>query len=157
MTVAVIAVVISVLALLFSAAAVKYTRDQARSAGAQLHRDRTPNVDAAVEFSYGDQTAGTLVVTHVDGPDLDSVEIEIVVPGGSSVDLPVPSFGPGKQTKVRKLGSLRQGGIERVSVILNAAQPDTAAVFRFTCRRGREEPWVITRRVVPDWPPSIVV
>jgi hypothetical protein len=153
--IAVIALVISVLALLASAAAAKYTRDQARSAGTQLHRDQTPDLNIGVEFSDGDPIAGTLVIRHTEGPDLDSVEIEIVVPGGPPVDLPVPTFGPGNHTKTASLGVLRQGATERVGVILNATHPDTAAVFRFTCHRAGEEPWIITRSVVPDWPPSI--
>jgi hypothetical protein len=154
--IAVVALVISVLALLASAAAAKYARDQAGSAAAQLHRDQTPKLEADVEFSDGDQTAGTLVVRHIEGPDLDSVDIEIVVPGGPPIDLPVPTFGPGNHTKRANRGPLPQGATERVGVILNATHPDTAAVFRFTCHRVGDKPWVITRRVVPDWPASII-
>jgi hypothetical protein len=163
MALASIALVVSVLALLVSGAAAKYTRDQAKSAAdqtalaaTQLHRAQTPDLEAGVEFSEGDQTAGTLVIRHADGPDLDSVDIEIVVPGGPPVDLPVPTFGPGNHTRTASLGALRQGATERVGVILNATHPDTAAVFRFTCHRGGEEAWTITRSVVPDWPPSII-
>src|SRR5437899_157177 len=127
------ALTISLVALVVAGASALFAWRQALVAEARDHRDRTPNLSLMVEPLPGDPTAGDLVVSHMDGPDLDRVEVEIVVPNEPPLEVPVPQFGPGNHSRSAQLEQLRQGENQRLRVTLNPVPPAVAAVFRLTC------------------------
>src|SRR5450759_3032046 len=79
------ALVLSILALVVACASAWFTRRQAAAVEAQAHQSSTPDIDITLK-PLADH-AGDLVLTHVKGPDLDRVALEIIRPPMGSPSL----------------------------------------------------------------------
>jgi hypothetical protein len=159
------AFVLSIVAILVSAAAVWYARQQADAAQEAMFMANTPDFRLSVEplRDQPSDVSGDLIIDYVKGPDLSKLGLEIVIPTDPPFEVPVPQFGPGHHTRTMEIAEpLRQGDTRRVPVILNPSPPQIDAVFRLTCWASgpwrwrdrppeRKRPWEIKRQVTPDW------
>ena len=158
---AIAALVFSVLALVCSGIAVFYAHRQTRAQEGQFDLATRPQVDCSVDAhkTSDPRTAGVLTVTYVDGPALDELSVEIVVPDDPPYELSMPTFGPGNHSRFAAIGDVRVGERKTVEVILNPSPPSDVAVLRFSARAGRRQSWEWSEKVKIDRhiPPRVVV
>jgi hypothetical protein len=140
------AVLISLAALGSSTGAVTYARLGTRAVRDINHRELTPDLQLSVERLRNSPNKGLLRVAHHGGPDIDEVELEIVVPAGGTEKVSIPQFGPGNRTTHASISSLRAGERQELTVLLSSYPTDRFTTLRVTCRKGRQR-WTIVKDV----------
>jgi hypothetical protein len=88
----------------------------------------------------GSSIAGELVVAHIEGPDLDRIELQIVIPEGRVVEVPIPqvalSTPVGRLKSKRRPSSTRPLPNLKTDTLNEAQSPLTETPLEPSLRKG---------------------
>jgi hypothetical protein len=151
--VAVAALLISIVAILVAGAAAWFSRRQAVAQEASHHRQSAPTIELELDYARRPEV---LLVSHRAGPDLESIELEVVPRSDGS--RPIESLAArGSEIAAQRrlsLGALRAG--ESLEVIPSISATSSGPVnIRVECHPSRGHPWILVREVVVKPEPQI--